>query len=197
MKRSKELFTTIIINSQSPAFTASFYLAETAACISLHDPIGRIARLKRKTARYPSALRQRIVADSLWIAEFTLHHAHKFAVQEDTYNVVGCLTRVASVLTQALFALNEVYFMTDKNAMKMITNFEVVPPAYVEKMRALLAKPGNAAPELRRTVNACEAVSAQVVELAGELYGPKFPALERDLFRNRAWCAVGRCFHRR
>jgi hypothetical protein len=155
-------------------FYSVIYLAETAACLPLHDPKERIADLKRKVAKYPSALRKRIVADSLWIAEFTLNHAQKFAAQQDIYNTVGCLTRVAGALTQALFALNEVYFMTDKNAMGMIANFKVGPPAHVEQMRALLARPGQTAPELRRTVTACEEAWARVVELAGELYAPKF-----------------------
>jgi hypothetical protein len=155
-------------------FYSVIYLAETAACLPLHDPMGRVADLKQKVAQYPSALRQRIVVDSLWIAEFTLSHAHKFAAQADTYNTVGCLTRVAGVLTQALFALNEVYFMTDKNAMEMIANFKIAPPAHVEQMRALLAQPGQTAPELRRTVAECEAAWERVVELAGEMYVPKF-----------------------
>jgi Nucleotidyltransferase domain/Domain of unknown function (DUF4037) len=155
-------------------FYSVIYLAETEACIPLHDPLGRIADLKRMVAKYPSALRQRIVADSLWIAEFTLNHAHKFAAYEDTYNTVGCLTRVASALTQALFALNEVYFMNDKNAMGRIANFKLAPPAHGEQMRALLAQPGQTVSELRRSVTECEAAWARVVELAGELYAPKF-----------------------
>ena len=155
-------------------FSSVIYLAETEACLPLHDPLGRIADLKQMVDTYPAALRQRIVADSLWIAEFTLNHAHKFAANEDTYNTVGCLTRVAGALTQALFALNEVYFMTDKSAMEMIANFKLAPPNHVEKMRALLAKPGQTASELRRSVIECEAAWARVVEVAGELYAPKF-----------------------
>ena len=155
-------------------FYSVIYLAETEACIPLHDPLGRIADLKRSVAKYPSALRQRIVVDSLWMAEFTLNQAHKFAAQEDIYNTVGCLTRVAAALTQALFGLNEAYFMTDKNAMEMIAKFKIAPRAHVEQMRALLAQPGQTAPELRRTVTECEAAWARVVELAGELYAPKF-----------------------
>ena len=155
-------------------FSSVIYPAETEASIPLLDPQGRIADLKRIVAKYPSALRQRIVADSLWIAEFTLNHAHKFALQEDIYNTVGCLTRVAGALTQALFALNEVYFMTDKRAMGMIANFKLAPPNHVEQIRALLARPGQTAPELRCSVTECEAVWARVVELAGALYAPKF-----------------------
>jgi predicted nucleotidyltransferase len=155
-------------------FYSVIYLAETAACIPLYDPLGRIAKLKQKVAKYPSALRQRIVADSLWIAEFTLNHARRFAVRGDIYNTVGCLTRVAGALTQTLFALNEAYFMTDKSAMGMIANFKVAPAAYVDQVAAVLARPGRTASELGRTVTACEEAWTRVVELAGELYAPKF-----------------------
>jgi predicted nucleotidyltransferase/uncharacterized protein YneF (UPF0154 family) len=155
-------------------FSSVIYLAETEACLPLHDPLGRIADLKQMVATYPSALRQRIVADSLWIAEFTLTHAHKFAANEDTYNTAGCLTRIAGVLTQALFALNGVYFMTDKGAMEMIANFKLAPPQHVEQLRALLAQPGQTASELRCSVTECAAAWSRVVELAAELYTPKF-----------------------
>jgi predicted nucleotidyltransferase len=155
-------------------FYSVIYLAETAACIPLHDSMGRIADLKGRVANYPSALRQRIVADSLWTAEFTLTHAHKFAAREDVYNTVGCLTRAAGALTQALFALNRVYFMTDKNAMSMITTFELAPPNYVAEITALLARSGETAPELRQSVAKFQAAWTRVVELAGELYLPKF-----------------------
>ena len=155
-------------------FYSVIYLAETAACIPLHDSMGRIADLKGRVAKYPSALRQRIVADSLWTAEFTLIHAHKFAAREDIYNTVGCLTRVAAALTQALFALNEVYFMTDKNAMGRIASFKVAPPDYVKHIEALLTRPGETVSELRQSVVNCEAAWTRVVELAGELYVPKF-----------------------
>lgn len=40
--------------------------------------------------------------------------ARGFAAQGDIYNTVGCLTRTATNLTQALFALNRCYYMSDK-----------------------------------------------------------------------------------
>jgi hypothetical protein len=81
---------------------------------------------------------------------------------------------VPRVPSQTLFALNEAYFMTDKSAMGMIANFKVAPSPYVNQMAALLARPGRTASELGRTVNACEEAWMRVVELAGELYAPKF-----------------------
>ncbi len=67
--------------------------------------------------------------------------------------------------------------MSDKNAMSVIASFKVAPPTHGEQIQALLARPGQTAAELRRTVMECEAAWARVVELAGELYAPKFRLL--------------------
>ena len=83
------------------------YFGETEVCAPLYDPQGQIARLKEAVRTYPERLKARIVRGSLWGAEFSLLHARQFAERADVYNAVGCLTRVAQYLTQALFALNE------------------------------------------------------------------------------------------
>jgi hypothetical protein len=150
------------------------YLAETQICIPLYDPDGWIAQLKQQVATYPPKLRQRIVADSLWSAEFTLLHAHAFAAQGDIYNTVGCLTRVVSNLTQALFALNERYYIRDKQVMETLATFPLLPAGYVERVNRILASPGSTAPELTRSVQELEQVWRGVVSLAGVHYQPQF-----------------------
>ncbi len=99
------------------------YLAETQMCLPLYDPAGRIARLKEKVKHYPPRLKERIVADWLWLAEFTPIHARSFAAAADVYTTVGCLARVASCLTQVLYALNESYFLSDKKAIDELASF--------------------------------------------------------------------------
>jgi predicted nucleotidyltransferase len=161
---------------QQPAygFYSVIYLAETQVCIPLYDPVDQIAPLKRQIATYPPQLKQRVIADSLWSAEFTLAHARTFAATGDVYNTAGCLTRTAAALTQVLFALNEVYFMSDKKVMEAIAGFKLAPPDYVQTMDALLAQPGSTAQELGRTVATCEALWASVASLAGDQYQPIF-----------------------
>jgi len=92
-------------------FYSVIYLAETHICIPLFDPDLLISGLKHQVEAYPPKLKQRIITDSLWSAEFTLLHARSFACQGDIYNTSGCITRVVSNLTQALFAMNERYFI--------------------------------------------------------------------------------------
>lgn len=155
-------------------FYSVIYLAETQICIPLYDPQLLIASLKQRVESYPPRLKQKVIADSLWAAEFSLLHAHHFAAQGDIYNTVGCLTRVTSNLTQALFALNERYFMRDKQVLDTIAGFRHLPAGYAQQINRILACPGSTAQELMATVSALKQAWQQVVSLDGVAYTPRF-----------------------
>lgn len=155
-------------------FHSVIYLAETQICLPLYDPDGLIAQLKRQVEVYPPKLKQKVIRDSLWSAEFTLLHARSFAAQGDIYNTVGCLTRAASNITQALFALNERYFIRDKQVLDTIAQFPNVPPGYIQQVKLVLACPGSTAQELARSVGDLEQAWRSVVALAGVQYEPAF-----------------------
>jgi hypothetical protein len=154
-------------------FYSVIYLAETAACIPLHDPHGTIAQLKASCSTYPPRLKQRVLADSLWSAEFTLIIARRHAAAADVYNTVGCLTRLFASLTQALYALNERYFMSDKAAVKDLARFGRCPRDYVRRMTRLLAAPGESAAALSRSVELSYGLWSEVVALH-DSYSPRF-----------------------
>lgn len=155
-------------------FYSVMYLAETHICIPLYDPESRVSQLKQEVATYPPKLKQKILADSLWSVEFTLLQARGFAAQGDVYNTVGCLTRAASNLTQALFALNEQYFIRDKKVMEALAGFPYLPKGYVNTLQDILAHPGRTAAELIQSVQAMEQVWKSVIALPGMEYTPKF-----------------------
>lgn len=155
-------------------FFSVIYLAETHICLPLYDPGGSMAALKAQVATYPPRLKTKVVADSLWSAEFTLLFARDYAAKGDVYNTVGCLARVANNLTQALFALNERYFIRDKQVTAALTGFALLPAGYVPRLEALLAYPGDTAPELAATVDGLTALWADVVALPGVDYAPRF-----------------------
>jgi predicted nucleotidyltransferase len=155
-------------------FYSVTYLAETHICVPLYDPEGRIAALKQQVVNYPPRLKQQVIADSLWAAEFTLLHAHSFAAEGDIYNTVGCLTRAAANLTQALFALNEVYFLRYKKVTQVIAAFPKLPSGYIERINRVLSNPGSTAQELAGAVDALEQAWHSVVSLPGVQYEPKF-----------------------
>jgi len=155
-------------------FFSVIYLAETHICLPLYDPDGCISRLKQMVAVYPPALKRKIVSELLWVGEFTLYQAGGFADKGDVYDTAGCLTRVASSLTQVLFALNETYFITDKTAMAEIAAFRLAPSGYVEQLTAILAHPGRTPAELTAAVSSLRETWQAVVDLAGSLYTPRF-----------------------
>lgn len=155
-------------------FYSVIYLAETQFCIPLYDPNMLIAKLKRQVEMYPPKLREKIIADSLWAAEFTLLHARAFAAQGDVYNTVGCLTRAVANLTQALYAVNERYFSRDKQVMATLSAFPHLPPGYIQQVNHILACPGSTAQALTNSVQELEHSWRAVVSLPGVEYRPKF-----------------------
>ena len=161
---------------QQPAFGfySVAYLAETRICLPLFDPDGLVADLKQSVAQYPPRLKQRILSDSLWSVEFTLIHARGFAAAGDGYATTGCLGRAASNLTQALFALNETYFISDKKAMQAVAAFPMLPAGFVERLSRVLGNAGVTAEELEESVSSLEALWRQVVALCPDQYQSRF-----------------------
>ena len=155
-------------------FYSVIYLAETQICIPLYDPNRLIANLKRRVETYPPRLKQKIITDSLWAAEFTLLHARGFAAQGDIYNTVGCLTRAVSNIMQALFALNERYFIRDKKVLDTVAQFPNLPSGYIQQINRILACPGSTVQELTKAVSDLEHTWHDVVSLTGVHYEPKF-----------------------
>jgi predicted nucleotidyltransferase len=161
---------------QQPAygFYSVIYLAETHVCLPLYDPEGELARLKAQVAVYPPRLKEKLVAGSLWAAEFALIHCAGYAANGDVYATSGALARVSAALTQALFALNETYFMTDKTALAELRGFSLVPPAYAARLSSVLAAPGQTPAELSAATNALRGLWSEVVALTGGSYRPAF-----------------------
>jgi hypothetical protein len=155
-------------------FYSVIYLAETSVCVPLFDPHRRISDLKRLVQVYPPRLKQKVAGDLLWAAEFTLIHARDFAAASDVYNTAGCLTRVASLLTQVLYALNERYFLNDKKVMDELGGFHLLPAGYVRRLRAILAHPGDTPVELSHSVSELYVLWRDVVGLTGGAYQPQF-----------------------
>ena len=155
-------------------FYSVIYLAETQICIPLYDPEQLIDELKHQVQVYPTRLKGKIIEDALWSAEFTLQFAGDFAAQGDIYNTAGCLTRAIANMTQALFALNERYFIRDKKVMETLATFPSLPAGYVQRVNRILACPGSTAQELSETVNDLRQAWGGIVTLAGELYQAKF-----------------------
>lgn len=156
-------------------FRSVVYFGETRICVPLYDPEGEIARLKGAVAEYPEALRNRIVQDSLWGAEFSLQFCRSFADAADVYNAAGCVTRVAQFLVHALFALNQEYFVSDKHAGRLLEQFALRPRDFTPRLARVLSNPGLDPTELRRSSQGLAELWRETVALAAGKYKPRFP----------------------
>ena len=155
-------------------FRSVIYLGELACCVLLYDPAGVIARLKAEIKTYPEALKRRIIDDCLWSVQFTLFFARDFADCADIVNTAGSITRIAHYFTQALFALNDTYFINDKGAAAVVEKFTIRPRQFGAILKAVLASPGATSGALNASLDQLEQVLGALIELAGEYYQPRF-----------------------
>lgn len=163
--------------AQQPPFGyfSATYLGEIAVCVPLFDPAARLATLKQDVANYPDALRQAIVQDFLWQAEFNLAaFAHKFAARADTFGTAACLTRVVHQLVLALFALNRQYPLNDKTALAEVAEFACAPREFASRVQQTLAHVGESVAELDAAVGRIVQLFQETAALTDDLYRPRF-----------------------
>jgi predicted nucleotidyltransferase len=156
-------------------FRSVTIVGEIQCCKPLHDPPDILSGLKSAVAIYPPKLKMRIVQDTLWCAEFSFQHAKDFAKAGDVPNAVGCMTRIFHYLVQALFALNETYFVNDKRVLTEIEGFRIRPADFERRISAIMAAPGGDPETLAASLQSLRALFAETVAIADGLYQPKFP----------------------
>jgi len=160
---------------QAPyGFFSHIYLGELHACEPLHDPENALADLKAGVRVYPDTLKRNIVQGQLWAAVFAAEYAPKVGARGDIYSTAGFLTRTAASLTQALFALNETYFVSDKGATEAIDAMQLRPDRFSARISEILASPGGTSAELVDSTKRMLALCEEVVALAGPLYRRRF-----------------------
>lgn len=155
-------------------FRSVVYFGEIEICVPLHDPEGEIGRLKQLIAEYPAALKDRIVQDCLWGAEFSLLSCRQFSDSSDTCNAVGCMTRVSQFLIHVLFALNRRYFLSDKSANGLIDTFPIRPNDFTSRLANVLASPGLHSAELNKSIESLNALWLDTVNLTAGTYNPRW-----------------------
>jgi predicted nucleotidyltransferase len=156
-------------------FFSATYLGEIEICVPLFDPDARVVALKQSVKIYPEALRQAIVQDYLWQAEFNLAaFAPKFAARGDAYGTAACLTRVVNQLILVLFALNRQYPLNDKTALAEIDEFTQAPSAFGPRVQQTLAQLGDSRTGLSAAVANVVRLSQETAALTEGLYQPRF-----------------------
>jgi hypothetical protein len=158
---------------QAPyGFHSTIYCAEIQMCRPLYDPGSVIAPLKERVAIYPELVKRRRVSSWLWGAGFTLGCEHEAAERGEAYLVAGYLTRAATEMIQAVYALNATWFMNDKYVYRDVAGFSIVPRDFMARIDAIAGGPLSPA-DLRRRLDEARAVLDELLVLAGDLYTPR------------------------
>jgi hypothetical protein len=152
-------------------FSSIIYLAEAYYCKPLYDPNHVIKEMKQQVANYPLKLKNTVVQQALWSAEFTLWQADKFAKKQDMYNTAGCITRALKNIIETLLALNELYSIGDKSSIQHLTHALQRPDNLQEQINNILSLDSSV---LTVKIDSLRSLFKQIVSLANGMYAPRF-----------------------
>ncbi len=119
------------------------YMGEIHYCRPLYDPDGELAALKDQTTAYPQPLKLALIEKYLWEAQFALETSCRSAGRGDVFYVSGCAFRCVACLVQVLFALNEHYFVNEKDSVKAVSGFPSRPSDFEEVVGKVLGGIGS------------------------------------------------------
>lgn len=152
------------------AFLNAMYMGELSVCRLLWDPTGELAALQSRTRPYPPKMKEAILGMYLFECGFSQMLAEKNTTNDDPYYVTAHVVRSVSALNQALFALNEVYCLNEKKAVKRIGTFPICPEDYPQKVADIFALLGSDAEDAcRRLGELVEEVRALAAQEAPPL----------------------------
>lgn len=134
-------------------FSPQIYAAEVHLCRALEDPRGAIGELKGLTDPYPAALRGALI-DGLGEARFSLDAAGKSALRGDVHHVAGSAFRSVVCMVQALFGLNERYWINEKSAVSLVDALPLRPDGFARRVGMILGGLGLEPEALRRSLQA-------------------------------------------
>jgi hypothetical protein len=154
-------------------FHSQIYCAEVTTCRPLYDPNGIIGPLKQKVAAYPQTLKRNQINGFVWGAWFTLESGKKLIRSGEPYLVTGHLVRSVMEMVQALYALNETYFMNDKYVYRDIAGFTMVPHDFMARVDQIVGG-GTSVHELAERYDRAVTLRDDLEALAGDLYTPRF-----------------------
>ena len=87
--------------------------------------------------------------------------------------MTGFLVRCVMEMVQALYALNETFFMNDKYVYREVAEFKVVPRDFLARIDQIVG--GEISPtQLAERYEAAVTLQEEVRALAGNLYTPRF-----------------------
>lgn len=147
-------------------FSTEIYAAEIHLSEVLFDAEGVIAKLKSRLVPYPPRL-QRALFAGLWEARFLVEAAARAAQRGDTHFVAGSAFRSVVCMVQALFALNERYWLHEKGSIASIDELDIKPEHFGDRVRTVLGGLGSEPSELTASLDRTADILAEVEVLCG------------------------------
>lgn len=142
------------------------YVGEVALARPLADPHGELARLRAAAATYPPALAGALVG-GLWEADFAIATGRKAVDRADAVYVAGCLFRAVGLCAHALHGHSGRWLINEKGAVAAAGTLPGAPPRFAERAQAILGALGRTPAELAVTLDAAEALVAEVSAACG------------------------------
>src|SRR5581483_3438762 len=143
-------------------FCTAIWMGEVALCRPLHDPEGRLARLKAAASPYPRALRDALVRKFDWEILFAIENGELAAARAEQTHVAGCAYRALACAGLVLFALNERYLFNEKGALQEAAQFPLAIPDIAKRANDIWRLIGNG--ELRAALAGLRAIPRDVKE---------------------------------
>ncbi|MFE1319546.1 nucleotidyltransferase domain-containing protein [Kitasatospora phosalacinea] len=143
------------------------YPGELALARVLADPAGELTALRAEVAAFPPALARTLEADAAWEVPFALAGARKGAARADAGYVAGCLFRAVGLLVHALHARAGQWLVNEKGAIASAGQLACAPPEFERRAQQLFAPGGTGPAHLNATLDAADALAAEVLAGAG------------------------------
>jgi Nucleotidyltransferase domain len=153
-------------------FQNQIYVGEMHVCQPLYDPALELAALKQLVAVYPSRMCRALVDKHLFDAQFEIEIAAGPAARGDIVYVSQCLARATGFMVLVLHALNERFFLNEKNAFIESSSFALCPHNFHHEIERILGGLGNSAAALMQSVAAMRAVASSLYLFCEERYPP-------------------------
>ncbi len=144
-------------------FCSAIWMGEVALCRPLHDPDGRLARLKAATSPYPAALRDALIRKFEWEILFSIENGELAAGRAEQTYVAGCVYRALACAAQVLFALNERYLINEKGALQEASTLPLTISDIAKRAGDIWRLIGSA--ELRAALAGLRAIERDVKQL--------------------------------
>jgi hypothetical protein len=122
-------------------FPSVSYLGEIDLATVILDPKEEFHDLKERVRPYPLLLKRNLITGFLWGAQHTLDSIRLSAARNDVFAAMGGLTRAAAMLSFAIYAMNERYYVADRGALDVMATFAVIPPHCHARIHDALREP--------------------------------------------------------